>query len=122
MEDEIPIDSFKSFFLWQLATAILVSCLALLIGKGPIAWSFVVGVALMTFSLMSLGMAVYLGFYKKNIALLIGVIVFKLPILIYVVYKLVESFSLSFLHLAAGYGVWVLPSILWLGFQKTKQE
>ena len=59
--------------------------MALCVFELSIALSFVVAAGVMTFSFLSIGAVLYWMFLKKSIALLIGVIVFKWPLLIYVV-------------------------------------
>ena len=71
------------------------------------------GVMLITLSLTSVGIGIYLGIFKKNIALLVGVIVFKWPILIYVVFKLVGNNQASLGYFAAGFSIWIISALVW---------
>ena len=80
--------------------------------------NFLVGQGYAWISLLSLSFSVYLFFLKKNIALLIGVIVFKWPILIYVVYKVTETVKLEPVFLALGFLPLVFSFLVWALLQK----
>lgn len=71
------------------------------------------GELLISISLLSVGLGIYLGIFKKNIALLVGVIVFKWPILIYVVFKLVGNNQAYLGFFAAGFSIWVVSALVW---------
>ena len=88
-----------------------------LFGPGDLA-NFLVGQAYAWLSLLSLSFSVYLFFLKKNIALLVAVIVFKWPILIYVVYKVTETVKLEPVFMALGFFPLVLSFLLWALLQK----
>lgn len=80
--------------------------------------NFLIGQAYAWLSLLSLSFSVYLFFLKKNIALLVAVIVFKWPILIYVVYRVTQTVKLEPVFMALGFFPLVLSFLLWAFMQK----
>ena len=76
-------------------------------------WSFLWGQAFCLLSLVSLSLSVYFILLKKNIALLVAVIVFKWPILMVILYWLSQSsrfieaaFSFGFLPVFFSALIW----------------
>lgn len=80
--------------------------------------SFVLGELFLWISLLSISLSVYLIFLKKNIALSVGVIVFKWPILIYVVYKLTNELNIQPGYLSIGFIPIFVSSLVWSALQK----
>ena len=112
--------SNNSVQFFVIHTVITVACSAamLRVTSQLNALNFIIGQFYVWVSLTSISLAVYLFFLKKNIALLVGVIVFKWPILIYVVFKLAESVSVSPVYLALGFLPVLLSALIWSVFQK----
>ena len=110
--------TLKLFIIIHILVTLLGTIVALCVLNEGASKMFLIGELLMGFSLLSVGIAVYLGFYKKNIALLVGVIVFKWPILIYVVFKLVGENQAYFGYLAAGFSTWIFSAIIWSFFNQ----
>ena len=108
----------KLFFIIHIVMTILGAAAALCVLDKEALWSFLAGELLMSFSLTSIGFALYLGFFKKNIALLVGVIVFKWPILIYVVFKLIGNDQASLGYFAAGFSTWIFSALIWSIFNQ----
>ncbi len=73
---------------------------------------------LVWFSLLSFAIFAYLFFLKKNVALLVGVIVFKWPILIWLVYKMTGLISISPVFFALGFMSPIIGAIIWSFLQK----
>ena len=71
------------------------------------------GAALVSFSFVSIGAALYWVFFKKSIALLVGVIVFKWPILIYALIWFTRHYTLDFSAFAIGSMVWLPAGLIW---------
>lgn len=69
-------------------------------------------------SLLTLYFSVYLFFLKKNIALLISVIVFKWPILVYVVYKMTKQIEIAPIFLSLGFVPVLISALVWSFLQK----
>lgn len=80
--------------------------------------SFWLGEACMGVSLLTLYFSVYLFFLKKNIALLISVIVFKWPILVYVVYKMTKQIEIAPIFLSLGFVPVLISALVWSFLQK----
>lgn len=80
--------------------------------------NFILGQSYAWVSLLSLSFSVYLFFLKKNIALLVSVIVFKWPILVYVVYKMTEKVELSPGFLSTGFMPVIVSALIWSFMQK----
>lgn len=95
----------------------LVSCFTSIltlstIGSG--AWqNFMLGQFYLWFSLLTLSLTIHMFFLKKNVALLVGVIVFKWPILMYMVYKMTSTVSLQPIWLATGLMTILVSALLW---------
>lgn len=82
------------------------------------ALNFAIGELFIWMSIISLSLSALLFFLKKNIALIVGVIVFKWPILIYVVFRLTEMVNSAPVFLALGFVPVVLSSLIWASMQK----
>lgn len=80
--------------------------------------SFAMAHFLVWFSLLSFSVSAYLFFLKKNIALLVGVIVFKWPILIWLVYKMTGLIDISPVFFALGFTPPIIGAIIWSFLQK----
>lgn len=80
--------------------------------------SFVVGQVCVGISLISIMFSVQLFFLKKNIALLVAVIVFKWPILMYIVYKMTEMINFKPEWVAIGFLPILASSLIWSFLQK----
>ena len=79
--------------------------------------SFTISVASVWVSVVSLSLTVWLFFLKKNIALLISVIVFKWPILGVVFYKMAKWIDLEALPFSLGILPIILSSLIWAFLQ-----
>lgn len=110
--------TLKLFFIIHIVMAVLWAVISLCVLDGLALYNFIAGELLMSFSLTSIGFALYLGFFKKNIALLVGVIVFKWPILIYVVFKLIGNNQASLGYFAAGFSTWIFSALVWSIFNQ----
>ena len=110
--------TLKLFFIIHIVISVLAGVIALCVFDGEAFRNFIIGELLMSFSLLSMGFALYLGFFKKNIALLVGVIVFKWPILIYVVFKLIGNNQAYLGYLAAGFSIWIFSALIWSIFNQ----
>ena len=80
-------------------------------------WSFMLAQLFIGMSLLTLTFSVYVFFLKKNIALLIGLIVFKWPILIYMAYRLTRAIELDSLAFSVGFIPLFLSGLIWSYFQ-----
>lgn len=80
--------------------------------------SLVYGQLFVWLSLLSLSLSLFLIFSKKNIALFMGVIVLKWPILIYIVYVLARRVHLSGGHFALGFSPLLFSGIIWAVIKK----
>lgn len=80
--------------------------------------SFLCGQLFVWLSLLSLSLSLFLIFSKKNIALFMGVIVLKWPILVYFVYSLTQRVNLSGAWFALGLFPIVVSGIVWAGVKK----
>ena len=110
--------SILQFF--TIHVVITVVCSTLMLGAigGSRAINFLIGQFYVWVSLWSISLSVYFFFLKKNIALLVGVIVFKWPILIYMVYILTKSVSAKPVFLALGFIPIAVSSLIWAVLQK----
>lgn len=82
------------------------------------ALNFAIGELFIWLSILSISLSALLFFLKKNIALIVGVIVFKWPILIFVVFRLTEMVDSAPVFLALGFVPVVLSSLIWASMQK----
>lgn len=114
----VKIDDLLRFFKIHLIITVLCTVLMLCVLSGGSQRNFITGQAYVWISLISVSLSVYLFFLKKNIALIVGVIVFKWPILIYVVYRLTESTNLEPVGLALGFTPVLLSAFIWSVMQK----
>jgi hypothetical protein len=110
--------NLRSFFLIHLIVTIICSAFALRVFPQSRLQNFIFGQILVWVSLISITFSVYLFFLKKNIALLVSVIVFKWPILIYVIYKMTEKIESEPLFLAFGFLPVLGTSLVWSFLQK----
>ena len=85
----------------------------LCVASRTVGLSFALGAALVTFSFASLGATLYWAFFKKSIALLVGVIVLKWPILIYAMIWFMEQIQVYLPAAALGSMVWLPAGIIW---------
>ncbi len=106
-------NSLTQFFLYQGICSFFATVLILCVSTPIDKTSFVISQILVWISLVSIGIAVYLFFLKKNIALLIGVIVFKWPILILLVYKMTTIYRISSVSFSLGLLPLILGSFVW---------
>lgn len=116
MSSTSSIDSLRTgriFLLIQASTSLFLSLLALCVLGWAAALSFAVGAALVAFSFLSIGLTLYWVFHKKSIALLVGVIVFKWPILIYAMIWFMNRYTVDFAAFAAGSMVWLPAGLVW---------
>ncbi len=110
--------NFSTFLGVHGLVTVIATGLMLSVFERERALNFATGELIVWLSLLSLSLSVYLFFLKKNIALIVGVIVFKWPILIYVVYRLTEMVNSPPVFLALGFFPVVLSSLIWAVFQK----
>lgn len=115
---KVKVNNLGLFFKIHLTITVICTTLTLRFFSSQESVNFVAGELYVWMSLISLSLSVYLFFLKKNIALIVGVIVFKWPILIYVVYRLTESVSLSPVALSLGFFPVLISSIIWSVLQK----
>ncbi len=103
----------KSFFLYYSAVTLLFSALMLRVLNPPQWQSYALSVGLVTAVLLTLTLAVYLFFLKKNIALLTAVIVFKWPLLGYLVYLVIGDSKIDSLGFPLGIAPLILGALIW---------
>lgn len=115
---KVKTDEILSFLRLHLVVSVIFSTLTLCFTDKSWALNFAIGQLYLWISLISLSLSVYLFFLKKNIALIVGVIVFKWPILIYVVYRLTQSVDFQPIALSLGFLPVVLSSLVWSVLQK----
>lgn len=111
------LGSFLGIFLTGTAIA---NILAMRTMELAVRQSFVMIQVLLGISIGSLILSVYLFFLKKNVALLISVIVLKWPILVYVVYKMTEKREVSSIGIALGFLPLLMSALLWSFLQKNR--
>jgi hypothetical protein len=80
--------------------------------------SFLFGQALVWISLITISLPMTLFFFKKDIALIVGIIVLKWPILIYFVYLLTRMIEHDLAQVVIGFMPIFVSSLLWSVFQK----
>ncbi len=112
------LSNFGPFLAIHGLVTLLATTLMLSVFELNSALNFAIGELFIWLSLLSVSLSVYLFFLKKNIALIVGAIVFKWPILIYVVYRLTEMVNSAPVFLALGFVPVVLSSIFWAAIQK----
>jgi len=81
-------------------------------GQGA-ALSFLMAAGLVLVSMISVALVLRVMFLKKNIALLVVVIVFKWPILIYILLLLLKNFEVEALGFSLGTLAWVPSTLAW---------
>lgn len=86
------------------------------------AQAFFLGNMLLLLSLLSLYLAVYWGMVRKKTGLAVGVIVFKWPLLIYIVLQSVKTGNVPFVYLACGFSTWLLTALLWAVCEKMELD
>ena len=107
-----------SFLAIHLAVSVVCG-VALHSAIGMEMWiNFMLGQLFLWVSLSTLSASVYLFFLKKNIALLVGVIVFKWPILMYLVFKMTKNFEFNPQWLALGFMPVLISALVWSKTQK----
>ena len=74
---------------------------------------FYFGLFLFCLSFLSLLVSVHFFFLKKNIALLLVLIVLKWPVLIYIIYQMTKLIKPNPVYLSAGVFPLVLSAFLW---------
>ena len=114
----VPKTNFRSLLVIHGAVTLALSLLTLSVFKGIDHTSFLIGQGFVWVSLISIGVMIYFYFLKKNIALTVGIIVLKWPILVYLVYQLTERMSLNFVTFALGFLPIFLSSVIWSVTQK----
>lgn len=105
-------------FCIHLVVAAVLGLLSLGFLKQPLALSFLAGEGLLTFSLLSFGLVLAFQKFQKNWGLLLCVIVFKWPFLLYVVFVLTNRYDLPTMGMVAGLMVWLISVPIWMTFQK----
>lgn len=80
--------------------------------------SFLLGQLFVWISVISISLPLSLFFFKKNIALIVGISVLKWPILIFGVYRLTGIVKPNMAHLSLGFMPIFLSAILWSFLQK----
>lgn len=103
----IKTSSLGSFSLLHLGVSLVANLLALCAMDSQMFQSFVRMQVIFWISLLSIILSSELYFLKKNVALLISVIVLKWPILVYVVYKMMDR-----LEVASGIVLGIVPLLL----------
>ena len=109
---------YKQFFLIHLVITVTLTLAAQRLCSENNFQSFCLGQFYVWLTFISISFSVRLFFLKKNIALLIAIIVFKWPILIYVVYLAARLVNPSSLFLAAGFVPILISSLVWALMQK----
>lgn len=115
---KIETKNIKLFLGIHLLTTIASSGLMYCAASQSWFHNFLISQVFIWLSLSSLSFSVWLFFLKKNIALLIGVIVFKWPILGIVLYKTVTLIELETVPFSLGFFSVLLSSIIWAFLQK----
>ena len=114
----IKIDQFRYFLLIHGVLTGLTVFLALCATSRGWGSSFTLGQLFVWISLLSISLPVYLFFLKKNIALLVGFIVFKWPILVYMVFRLTQSVELDSVAFSIGFIPVFISALVWSILQK----
>lgn len=107
----------RSLLIIHGILSILTATLMLLVVSPNQWWSFMFCQLFIWMSLLTLTFSVYVFFLKKNIALLIGLIVFKWPILIYMAYRLIRAIELDSLAFSVGFIPLFMSGLIWSYFQ-----
>lgn len=97
------ISEAKIFFIAHLGISLFMALLVYFSFGVQTAINFNLGQLVLWLSLGSLGVSLYLFFFKKSIALLIALIVLKWPILILIVYKLTHIVAIDPLSFSLGF-------------------
>lgn len=110
--------SANSFFVLIGLTSMTTGLLTYSITNYEFFIGFLISQLLVGASLLSIALSVYLFFLKKNVALLIGVIVFKWPILIWLVYEMTTKYKLTPISFVLGFLPLLIGAFVWSFFQK----
>ena len=97
----------------QISGWLLGSALTLRVAGPDAAVSFALAGGLVIISMVTLGLVLWVMFLKKSIALLVVVIVFKWPILIYLLHSILESIEVNALGFSLGAMVWMPSTLAW---------
>lgn len=116
------IRTARRFLLIHLGVISLSSILAFILLDALKAEAFFLGGMLLSVSLLSLYLAVYWGVVLKKIILAVGVIVFKWPLLIYIVLQSVKAGNVPFIYLACGLSTWLLTALIWAVCEKMELD
>lgn len=107
------VKEIRGFYLYFSVVTLLTTFIARSILSEHGWYSYAISIGLVTVVLISLTLSVYLFFLKKNIALLMAVIVFKWPILAYLVYSLTGSKGVNSLGFALGILPLIVGALIW---------
>lgn len=110
--------NYRQLLLIHGAITLVASGITLSVLNEKDSSSFLLGQLFVWISLISIGVSITLFFLKKNIALIVGIIVLKWPILMYVVYILTERVKPNMVWLSLGTVPILVSALIWSVLQK----
>ena len=110
----------KLFLAIHFVVFTVCTALAFLLLEAQEAKAFLLGEGLLMVSLLSLALAIYFGMIVKKILLAVGVIVFKWPLLIYIVLQSVNAGPMPFIYVSGGLSTWLLTAVILAVIEKTE--